>query len=123
MTIRQGASKRVPRDQAVAMTSLPELHLAQEIKWLKLPTPDREYRFHTERRWRFDFAWPLVLLAVEVEGGSWVNGAHTRGKHFEADCEKYNEALCLGWRVLRVTPAQITSGEAIRWIEQCLLPG
>lgn len=100
-----------------------ELALAQELRYLKLPIPEQEYRFHTERRWRFDFAWPTVLLAVEVEGGSWVNGAHTRGKHFEADCEKYNEALCLGWRVLRVTPAQITSGEAIRWIEQCLLPG
>ncbi|WP_139121780.1 PDDEXK family nuclease [Piscirickettsia litoralis] len=68
---------------------------------------EQEYRFHPKRRWRFDFAMPVYKLAVEVEGGAYSQGRHTRGKGFEADCEKYNAAAELGWRVLRYTPQQV----------------
>ena len=30
--------------------------------------PQREYRFDDVRKWRFDFAWPSLMFAVEVEG-------------------------------------------------------
>ena len=96
--------------------------LLNELRWLKMPMPELEYRFLASRRFRFDFAWPKLLLAVEVEGGSYVGGRHTRGAGFEQDCWKYNVALVNGWRVLRVTPKQITSGEAVAWIQQLLLP-
>jgi very-short-patch-repair endonuclease len=85
-----------------------------------LPEPIREYRFHPSRRWRFDFAWPAAMLAVEVEGGSWTYGRHVRAKGFEADCEKYNAAVLLGWRLLRFTPAMVEDGTAIYAIEQAL---
>jgi len=78
-----------------------------------LPEPQTEYRFAPPRRWRFDFAWPAAMLAVEVEGGSWIYGRHVRGRGFEADCEKYNAAVLLGWRILRFTPAMIESGLAL----------
>lgn len=39
--------------------------LAFHLKAAKLPAPEREYRFDPERRWRFDFAWPDQMLAVE----------------------------------------------------------
>lgn len=83
---------------------------------------EREYRFHPTRRWRFDFCWPHedVRLAVEVEGGVYVSGRHTRGAAFEADAEKYAEAMLAGWRLLRVTPRHIRSGQAIEWIERAL---
>lgn len=82
-----------------------------------LPRPEREYRFCTERRWRFDFAWPESNLACEVEGGTWSRGRHTRGAGFEKDCEKYNAATLDGWRVLRVTGKMITDGTALDAIE------
>lgn len=63
----------------------------------------REYRFHPVRKWRFDFAFPDHMIAVEIEGGTWVRGAHVRGKHYRSDCEKYNTAACMGWTVLRYT--------------------
>lgn len=63
----------------------------------------REHRFAPPRRWRFDFAWREQLLAVEIEGGTYVNGGHNRGKKYAEDCEKYNAAVLLGWRVLRYT--------------------
>ena len=61
----------------------------------------REYRFDKERRWRFDFAWPEKLVALEVEGGAWIGGRHNRAAGFQADVEKYNAAAAGGWRVFR----------------------
>lgn len=66
-------------------------------------SPVREYKFHPERRWKFDFALPDKKLAFEVEGGIWIHGRHSRGKGFMSDCEKYNSATKMGWKVLRYT--------------------
>lgn len=63
----------------------------------------KEYRFHTARRWRFDYAKPDLMLAIEYEGGIWTKGRHTRGVGYSRDCEKYNQATSLGWRILRYT--------------------
>ncbi len=82
-----------------------------------LPPARREYMFHPTRKWRFDFAWPDLLLAVEVEGGIWTGGRHVSPVGFTKDCLKYNEAAMLGWLVLRFTPAMIQDGTARRYIE------
>ena len=58
------------------------------------------------------------MLAVEVEGGSWIHGRHVRGRGFEADCEKYNAAVLLGWRILRFTPAMVESGAALSAVKR-----
>lgn len=99
--------------------------LAFQIKAAGLPIPEREWRFHPTRRWRFDFAWPGDKLAVEVEGGIWLSlkgkkGRHNTGKGIEEDMVKYNAAALLGWRVLRVSPGHVRSGEALQWIEGAL---
>lgn len=73
--------------------------------------PVREYRFYSDRLWRFDFAYPDRKIAIEVEGGTWTGGRHTRGRGFEGDCEKYNTAELLGWRVFRFTTGMIERGE------------
>ena len=80
----------------------------------------REYQFHRERRWRFDFAFPSVQVALECEGGIWTGGAHTRGKHFESDCEKYSEAALAGWMVGRFTLRQIQNMDALEWTKRAL---
>lgn len=79
-----------------------------------------EFRFRPTRRRRADFAWPDKRLMVEVEGGHFVGGRHTRGTGFEADCEKYAEAALAGWKVIRVTGTHIKSGEALEWIRRGL---
>jgi very-short-patch-repair endonuclease len=66
-----------------------------------------EYKFHPSRCWRFDFAFPGYKIAVECEGGVYINGRHNRGKGFSDDLIKYNSAVMLGWRVLRFTPQQV----------------
>jgi len=97
-----------------------EESLFAQIRWLKLPRPNREQTFHQSRKWRFDFAWPDRLLAVEVEGGSFIHGHHSYGAGFEADCIKYSEAAILGWRILRVTTAMVDDGRAVALIERAL---
>lgn len=72
------------------------------------PPLEREYRFHSERRWRADFAHLPTLCLIEVEGGIWVNGRHNRAAGFNADLEKYLEAGLAGWRLFRFGPDQIT---------------
>ena len=103
------------------MKSNLELELLLQIRILELPEPEREYRFHPTRKWRFDFAYPERMLAIEIEGGTYSGGRHTRGQGFENDCEKYNAATLMGWRVLRYTAKMIESGEAINQIEKKFL--
>ena len=85
-----------------------------------LPIPEHEYRFDPKRRYRFDFAWMPEKVAAECEGGTWVRGAHSRGKHYESDCEKYNLAALLGWRVLRFTTDMVKDGRALATLERIL---
>jgi hypothetical protein len=66
-----------------------------------------EFKFHPDRKWRFDFAIPLKAVAIEIEGGIWSGGRHTRGHGYESDCEKYNSATILGWRLFRLSPRLI----------------
>jgi very-short-patch-repair endonuclease len=97
-----------------------EEELALQIRAAKLPKPTREFRFMPPRLFRFDFAWPEKKLAVEVEGGIWVRGGHTRGGGFTSNCEKYNWAILEGWRVLRFTDREIKNGDALQMIEECM---
>jgi hypothetical protein len=90
------------------------------IKAIGLPYPEREFRFAPPRRWRFDLAWPQRKLSVEVEGGTWVQGRHTRGAGMRGDCEKYNAAVLDGWRVLRFTSDMIRDGSALGIVERAL---
>lgn len=47
------------------------------------------------------------MTLIEVEGGIWAKGRHSRGKGFEQDCEKYLEAVLLGFKVIRLTEKQL----------------
>ena len=76
------------------------------------PEPEKEYRFHQERKWRFDFAWTERKLAVEIEGGTFKKSRHTSGDGFHRDCEKYNTATLDGWIILRFDSKMVNSGEA-----------
>ena len=85
-----------------------------------------EHRFHPTRRWRFDFAIPELMLAIEVEGitfygknknGSMKLGRHQTGKGIEGDLEKYDHAMRLGWNVYRCSQSMVKSGVALQTIE------
>lgn len=79
-------------------------------------TPKRELVFHHTRKWRFDFAFPEQMIAIEIEG----RGRHQSFGGFDKDCEKYNAAAKQGWRVLRYTPAMVMRGDAINDVLEIL---
>lgn len=74
------------------------------------PEPLAEHRFHPDRKWRFDLAWIDRRLAVEVNGGVFVGGRHSRGAGQIKDYEKLNAAASAGWVVFQIVPKGITDG-------------
>lgn len=111
-----GPAETWARAEAAAKRRALEDRLELQMRAHGLPTPEREYRFHDVRRWRFDFAWPELRVAVEVDGGTWAAGRHNRGAGFEGDAEKLNAATALGWRVFRYTATRVRSGWAVNEI-------
>ena len=99
--------------------SLGERLLSKQLEALKIEYTT-EFRFHPERKWRADFRINGYPILIEVEGGIWSQGRHTRGKGFEGDCEKYAEAIILGYSVLRFSTQQVKRGYAINIIERLL---
>lgn len=93
----------------------------QLLKNLKLPLPIQEYKFHPKRKWRMDYAWLEQKIALEVEGGVWSQGRHTRGSGFIKDMEKYNEAAVMGFRIIRCVPADLCKQKTINLIQLILL--
>lgn len=102
-----------------------------------LPTPIRELHFTRVlvgegpgirerlkmarlKDFRFDFAWPDYMVALEMDGGGFVVGGHSRGAGMRSDCEKLCTAVAMGWRVLRVVPDHVKDGRAVQWIRQTL---
>ncbi len=80
----------------------------------------REYRFAKPRLWRFDIAFVEQRVAIEIEGGGWVNGRHVRGSGFARDLIKYGEAAARGWIVLRVDGAMIESNQAVDYLKRIM---
>lgn len=79
-------------------TAVREWHFARDINGILLPGC---------RDWRFDFAFPLVAIAVEVDGGRWTAGG---GRHMTpGDYQKLNMAVKLNWRVLRYLSDTVTA--------------
>jgi very-short-patch-repair endonuclease len=94
--------------------------LLTHIRQVGLPEPQTEIVFHPTRKWRFDLAYPEQMIAIEVEGAVYARGRHTRGEGYEGDCEKYNEAQRLGWKVYRFSTGQVLKGKAVKFLEQVI---
>ena len=97
-----------------------ETELALQLRAAKLPEPTREYRFHPDRKWRFDFAWPDRMFAVEIQGGTYSSGRHSRGVGITRDLEKLGQAMLLGWTVYCCDTVLVSRGDALRIIEAML---
>jgi hypothetical protein len=82
-----------------------------------IPEPTAEYKFHPDRKFKFDYAFIEQKIAVEIEGGIFPfvdkrgayhkHGAHGSISGILRDMEKYNLAAVLGWRILRYQPGKI----------------
>ena len=118
-SLNKGQHTMKAKDLPRALSKYEE-ELALQIRLTNCEPPKREYKFHNDRRWRFDFAWPHLLFAVEVEGITHQGGRHQRVEGFENDLEKYQSAMLLGWTVYRCSQAMVKSGSAMLTIETML---
>lgn len=94
--------------------------LIAECRTHHLPAPIEEHKFHPSRKWRFDLAFPQPMIAIEIHGGIWSGGRHTRGMGFENDREKMNEAQIMGWTVLEYSTGQVMDGVPILDLKRVL---
>ena len=84
------------------------------------PEPLAEVTPLVGRRFRCDLLWMSVApaLAVEVNGGAFIGGRHSRGIGQVKDWEKLNLLQLAGIRVLQVTPKQVTDGTLQRLLAE-----
>lgn len=87
-----------------------------------IPIPIAEHRFHPDRRWRFDYAWVDQKLAIEVQGGIWTRGRHTRGAALLKEWEKLNTAALMGWRILYCQPDDLLTSSFMDTLKLSFCP-
>ncbi|MGL6537866.1 hypothetical protein ACSZNU_17920 [Aeromonas hydrophila] len=121
--LRENPKKKYLKNRQVieqARRSLQVKTLCERVlaQFIGFPEPTTEFVFHPHRKWRLDFAWPAEMIAVEVHGGIYSGGRHTRGRGFIEDRTKMNSAQLLGWVVLEVAPEHIKSGQLRAWLLQ-----
>lgn len=72
----------------------------------------REGRLIPNRRFAFDFAHLHSKVAIEINGGNWINGRHTQAPSLVKEYEKLNLAQECGYIVYILDSTMITQ----RWI-------
>lgn len=91
------------------------------VKWFAehgvIATP--EVKFHPDRKWRFDFTFDN-RVALEVQGGLFSGGRHSRGAALMKEHEKLNAAACLGWRVLFCIPQNLCMVETVEMVKEAI---
>mgnify|MGYP002626055547 CR=1 FL=1 len=89
------------------MSELEELFLEgwQRYAGAEPPAPVREWLLDDsgDRKFRLDFAWPELRVAVEIDGD-----CHRTKGRFVSDIAKHNLCVQLGWSVLRFGRANLT---------------
>lgn len=87
-----------------------------------LPEPTPEYKFHPGRKWRIDYYFEANgrRVGLEVEGGVWSGGRHTRGAGFKGDMEKYNAAGAMGITIVRAVPSDLLKLQTFELVKKTL---
>lgn len=147
-----GARRVVGQSRLFTMakaTSAKRPDIDDQIAKAGLPEPEHEFQFALRigRKWAFDYAWPGVSIALEIEGGAFgryivitsgyerrrgqsiplqpgtvirAGGRHNTGDGMQMDCEKYSWAAILGWSVVRATTTMVRDGQAIELLREAL---
>lgn len=126
----------IPEPEARKKKVTAEDIFATQCRVFGLPDTRTQYRFETElrseksgrlRQWKFDFAWPQYMLAVEIDGvvmrrmqgfdkkWRWVaTGGHSDIQGMRDNNKKINRAIETGWSVLRYLEEEVQPGRAIQ---------
>jgi len=110
-----------------------ELLLLEQIRQARLPMPIYEPEHQTSatkiipgREFAFDFVYPDLMVAIEVDGGTWKrtnqgrSAGHAHPARITHDNEKRNLARLLGWRVFQFDTTAINDGSALEMVRQVI---
>lgn len=97
------------------------LKLCREFN-LPQPIPECQFAKDIGRKWRADYMFVTdeKKVALEVEGGVYTRGRHTRGSGFAGDMEKYNEMARRGILLLRVQPKDLNTTKTLKMIRETI---
>lgn len=101
------------------MTHNPKIVIAY-FRSQGLPEPEFEFKFCEMRKFRFDIAFPSQKVAIEVQGGLWIKGAHSRPVGIKRDMSKRNLATILGWKIIEVQPKELLMLQTVELLKKCL---
>ncbi len=112
--VKKGKAKAAPKKSDGLFEAMCKAH--------GLPIPDAEYLFAEDigRKWRFDWLFE-GWLALEIQGGLFIQGRHNQGAAMLKEHEKLNEAAMRGYVVLFTTPADVKSGAVFALLKRALL--
>lgn len=93
-----------------------------EATWALLggPALEKEVRFDPDRQWRADYLHRPTMTLIELDGGVYNKGRHTRGAGFVEDCFKLNSAALHGYGVIRIATGMATAHylqQIIDWLQ------
>lgn len=92
--------------------------------WLELAPPSltliREFQAIAGRKFRFDFYCVEASVLVEIQGGAFTGGRHTRGVGMSSDCEKSRLAQMQGYKCFAYTGQQITKANLTELVDYCI---
>ena len=73
--------------------------------------------------WRFDVAIIDHKIAIELEGGVFTRGRHSRGMGMVGDINKYNAATVNGWSLVRFTHTHHTYTDVLKTVKAIMSRG
>jgi len=114
------AEDKLPKKKPTKPLSPVKIAFMQEITRRYKTNVVTEYKFHPKRKWSIDFYLPDYGLAIELEGGIFTQGRHTRGSGFLGDIEKYNEITASGLSLIRVTYSTLNKNATFDLIGRCI---
>jgi very-short-patch-repair endonuclease len=68
------------------------------------------------RKWRADFCWPDQQIVLEVQGGAFSGGRHTRGAGYQVDLQKSALLIAGGWQFYGFTAGMVRAKDGC-WVK------
>lgn len=119
------ADRQSRRSEILSVRSTPKkdykAELLQQLSLVGIQV-EPEFQMLATRKYKADWRVTGTNVLIEFEGGLFAKSkqGHSSVTGILRDIEKYNLCAIAGWKVIRVTPKHVTSGEALQWIEGAL---
>ena len=109
--------RRGPFSAAEYAKSPLEAQFYAQVESSGLPLPARQVRICGHRA---DFCWVPQRIVVEIQGGTWTQGAHVRGVQYAKDRLLSNLRQLAGWMVMEFTGDHLNHDEALPLVKAAL---